>query len=212
MGCCNCIQPTEATSYPKYILHSELSILLESPSAGLNEYVIIDLRDESMDYDGGHIHGSVHISNKIFLNKISEIFLNYNTKNKVIFCDMYGSIAGRSILCSHHYSNCRQQIVANYSHKTELSYYYINSTNEENDEKNDENNKRRIDINCDQEMITNLARQEVLVLKGGVFELINSSFANIIQNFDTAKWEQLELSALYGNKRWYHKNENFCQA
>eukprot|EP00483_Globobulimina_turgida_P012987 UN13011 len=61
-------------------------------------------------------------------------------------------------------------------------------------------------------MITNLARQEVLVLKGGVFELINSSFANIIQNFDTAKWEQLELSALYGNKRWYHKNEYFAKA
>eukprot|EP00483_Globobulimina_turgida_P006991 UN07005 len=184
----SCIQIQKAT---KYISHSELDALVEkqSESDELNNCIIIDVREQFVDYDGGHIRGSVHIPENEFVAKFPEIFTKYSSKSKLILCDMYGADAGRSVLCFRHYKNCRKEIVSNY--KTETSYYTMKD-NASNHEKiaeiiNDTNTKEKVEINCNREMISNLSKQQVFVLKGGLFEIVNSSYSNLIENFDESK-------------------------
>eukprot|EP00483_Globobulimina_turgida_P000881 UN00882 len=210
MGSCLQIQCQKV----KYILQSELATLMGKPSESdtVNNYVIIDVREEFVDYDGGQIRGSVNIPEDEFVAKIPDIFAKYNTKKKLIFCDMYGAETGRSLSCFQHYKKCKKEIISHYG--TETSYYTMK--NEDNNHEkiaemiNNKTSKERIDINCNREMINNLSKQQVFVLKGGVFEIVNSSFADLVDNFDESKWEQLALPGFYGDqKRWYHQNEYF---
>eukprot|EP01083_Nonionella_stella_P222393 793658_1 len=209
MGCC-VTYPSDSQE-PKYITPSEVANLLRRTHSGQdsdllsdNEYITIDVRDRLMDYEGGRIKKSINISDKAFRDKMAEIFTKYHNKQKIILVDMYG--ARRCVDCYHDYIKCKKQTISNYSNSNNTSYYTII-----NDDEQKENKKININ-NCNEEMILNLSKQEIFILKGGFFELINSKHNRIIVEFDASKWEQLILTNLYDSKRWYHKNEYFAKA
>eukprot|EP01083_Nonionella_stella_P146537 461005_1 len=205
-----------------YLAQSDLANLSRSGS----NHVILDVRDPNMDYSGGHIVGSVNISDKIFYESIPDLIKKYASNPILIIYCMYGY--RRAVKCMEFYVKAISELITNYDEDTKTSHYLMYSLFTQNMDDSrihlmmyDGQNKwmdesvtrKKVDIDfCDDEMIQNLKKQTLYVLKGGFFKLINDpKNTEMIEGFDRSHYEQLELRGVYDTKMYYHKHEYFAR-
>eukprot|EP01083_Nonionella_stella_P059452 155518_1 len=115
------VLPNPLPDRSSYMRQSELVNLIKSGTS----HVIIDVRDEKMDYSGGHIVGSVNISDKSFYESIPNIILKYSKNPFLIIYCMYSQ--RRSVKCMEFYVKAISELIANYNKITKTSHYLMYS-------------------------------------------------------------------------------------
>eukprot|EP01084_Bolivina_argentea_P134538 237299_1 len=191
----------------EYMNHSDIEYIIKNKNA--KNYLIVDCRDPLNDYSGGNITNSVNISDKIFECHISDILAKYYNKDEIILYCMFGT--ERSVKCAELYCKARNELITNYDSKGKSFYYVLGN---------------KIEINCNDEIIKDLIKQKVCVLKHGFFQFINNILSQLqhenieknpfIVNFNENDWKSLNVSSgSFANyydddkKMWFHKNEYF---
>eukprot|EP01084_Bolivina_argentea_P072357 131378_1 len=212
----------------RYLPQDDLAELVRSGT--IEDYVVIDVRDETMDHSGGHITGSANISDKIFYDSIPEILRKYGkTPSLTVYC-MYSQ--RRSVKCMEFYAKAIEEIIENYDKDTGKSHYFMYSLSNRGEARNvDESGgdmlirngqpgwmdqsstQKRVEIDfVDDDMIQNLTNQKLHVLEGGFFMWINKlKDTDLIEGFDQTHYEQLELRGIFNQKMYYHKKEYFAK-
>eukprot|EP01083_Nonionella_stella_P059454 155522_1 len=205
-------KPKPLPARSTYISQPGLSDLLRSGS----EHVLIDVRDEKMDHSGGHIAGSINISDKVLYESIPDIIRKYAQSPILIMYCMYGY--RRSVKCMEIYVKALSEVIDNYDKDTKTSHYLMYSVAAQNDDgqsewmdESDAQQKVQIEA-CDDDTIEHLRKQKLYVLTGGFFKFINVvNNRELVEGFDQSQFEELELCGVYDKKMYYHKNEYFAK-
>eukprot|EP01084_Bolivina_argentea_P006362 12059_1 len=105
----------------EFVTVTDLKNMLQTQSH--SDCTIIDVRDKTDDYSGGHVKHSINISHQQFYDSIPDIVNKYNNKSQIVICCMYG--ARRSVKCIEFLSKAISEIIENYSKETSKSHYFM---------------------------------------------------------------------------------------
>lgn len=162
-----------------------------------NDYIVIDVRDPSLDFVGGHIKGAINIYHEDFINKLPFIVSKYNTKSKLIIHCMYSQ--SRGPMCCQWYCLGIESLLKNYNKKQEDK-----SFEQSIQENSDFEILKTIDL--DENMYNNLLNQGIYLLKDGFRGWVNKFKDNdkYVEDFDINHWN---YETVGGKKELYHKND-----
>ena len=183
------------------ILRSKLRQWMDSQDTSTEtdttDFLVIDVRDPSLDYPGGHIKGCINIEQEIFKKNIPLLIQKYHeTPNIIIHC-MYSQCRGP--LCCRSYCVGVESLLHEFHDKEYTSDLFDNSIE-------NEDWKGLKDVTMDQQMATNLTQQNVFLLKEGFRGWVNEfkDDTRYVEDFDMEHWVCEEVGGTTG---LYHKND-----
>eukprot|EP01083_Nonionella_stella_P077782 212554_1 len=162
-----------------------------------NDFLVIDVRDPSLDYPGGHIKTSVNIFHEEFIKQLPVLIEKYNHKTNIIMHCMYSQSRGPG--CCRWYCLGIECLLRNY-HKNKNEQEFAQCIEQ------DEDFEVLKSITLDDTTYQNLINQSVLVLKGGFRAWVNKYKDNdkYVEDFEMQHWN---YETVGGKRELYHKND-----
>eukprot|EP01084_Bolivina_argentea_P215600 366053_1 len=193
------IEETSNNSWKHRKFHSTIydNHLINFMESQDNNYLVIDVRDPSLDYPGGHIKTSINIFHEEFINKVPFIINKYNNISNIIFHCMYSQ--SRGPMCCKWYCLAVECLLKNYNkNNNEKSFQQCI------EESKDFEILKSIDL--DQKMYNNLVNQNIMLLKGGFRDWVNKYKDNgeYVEDFTMEYWQ---YEVVGGKRELYHKND-----
>eukprot|EP01084_Bolivina_argentea_P224788 380038_1 len=163
-------------------------------------FLILDVRNNDLDFIGGHIKNAMNISYHIFESNMPQIINKYNNFDIIIIhcmhsqyrapkcCDLYCVLVNVALHLSQHNTT-----------NIKIKKYYNNFLNK------NKTYKKLFDqiLVLNQDEFNNLRKQKIMLLEDGFQNFVSKYHKSIelIQNFDPQYWNLKE-------NRLYHKYDN----
>ena len=170
--------------------------LAELMDSKQDDFVVLDVRDPSLDYPGGHIRGCLNVHHEDFIKTLPRLIAEYHHKANIIVHCMYSQ--SRGPLCCQLYCSGIECLLKHYGKdKAEQQFACV-----------DDNSDFEIlkSITLDEATFADLSRQNVLLRKGGFRGWLNEfqGSPRYVEEFDMEHWE---YETVGGRKELYHKND-----
>ena len=183
--------------------------LMDWITAGKTGYIVIDVRNEDLDYPGGHIKGSLHFQHDRFRNEIAKIIARYHQMATVIIHCMYSCSRGPK--CCKLYCDALNILLNISQHNAIENDVEARIQQHHLDEmQNDRQWRQALDaFDLSKVQFDNLCNQKVLLLSGGFFGFLNGlkeqNRDSFVIEFNPFLWEWKDPRG--EGFKFYHKHD-----